>query len=219
MREMTLGVDLSDSVVRVVVVNDTGQVLSRAELAQSSGNLASGVRDAAKRAIAGAGGTVSATAVALPLASDDVPGDIASALADVSRDAPVPQAVGAGTAAAIAEQWCGAARGLKQVITFCHRRTRDRRDADQRRALARRAWAGGRGRLAGHESRGARRLPALRRARGRDRRGRHREAPRVAHQVGRSLVGRRSPRWRPLASHRRRRDSRPRATATACAFP
>lgn len=118
MAEMTLGVDLSDSVVRVVVVNDTGQVLSRAELARSSGNLAAGVRDAARRAIAGAGGTVSATAVAMPMASEDVPGDIASALADVSPDAPVPQAVGAGTASAIAEHWCGAARGLKQVITF-----------------------------------------------------------------------------------------------------
>ena len=118
MTEMTLGVDLSDAVVRVVVVSGAGQVLSRAELPQSSGNLAAGVRDAARRAIAAAGGAVSATAVALTLASDDVPSDIAAALADVSRDAPVPQAVGAGTASAIAEQWCGAARGLKQVITF-----------------------------------------------------------------------------------------------------
>ena len=30
MPETTLGVDLSDSIVRVVVVNDTGQVLARA---------------------------------------------------------------------------------------------------------------------------------------------------------------------------------------------
>jgi glucokinase len=117
MRDMTLGLDLSDAIVRVVVVNDTGQVLSRADLPQSSRNLAAGVRDAAKRAITGAGGTVSATAVAMTQAGEDVPGDIASALADVARDAPVPQAVGAGTASAIAEQWCGAARGLKQVVT------------------------------------------------------------------------------------------------------
>jgi len=118
MSKQTLGVDLSDAIVRVVVVDDTGHTLSRAELPQASGNLAAGVRDAAKRAIAAAGGAVSATAVAMTLASDDVPGDIAAALADVSRDSPVPQAVGAGTASAIAEQWCGAARGLKQVITF-----------------------------------------------------------------------------------------------------
>jgi len=118
MSEMTLGIDLSDAVVRVVVVDDTGQVLSRAELAQSSANRSAGVRDAARRAIAAAGGVVSATAVAMTLASDDVPGDIAAALADVSPDAPVPQALGAGTASAIAEQWCGAARGLKQVVTF-----------------------------------------------------------------------------------------------------
>jgi predicted NBD/HSP70 family sugar kinase len=118
MREMTLGVDLSDFVARVVVVNDGGQVLSRGELAPSSGHLASGVRDVARRAIAGAGVAVSATAVALPLAGDAVPADIASALAEVSPDAPVPQAVAAGTAAALAEQWCGAARGLTQLITF-----------------------------------------------------------------------------------------------------
>lgn len=118
MSEMTLGVDLSDAVVRVVVVNDTGHVLSRADVAHASSNLAAGVREAAKRVITGAGGTVSATAVAMTLAGEDVPSDIASALADVARDAPVPQAVGAGTASAIAEQWCGAARGLKQVITF-----------------------------------------------------------------------------------------------------
>ncbi len=118
MREMTLGVDLSDSVARVVVVNDGGQVLSRGELARSSGSLAGGVRDAARRAIADAGAPVSAMAVALPLAGEAVPVDIASALADVSPDSPVPHAVAAGTAAALAEQWCGAARGLKQVITF-----------------------------------------------------------------------------------------------------
>ena len=118
MPDMTLGVDLSDSVVRVVVVNDIAQVVSRAELSPSSGHHAAAVADAARRAIEGAGGPVSATAVAMPLPGDDVPGDIASALADVLRDAPVPQAVGAGTASAIAEQWCGAARGLKQVIMF-----------------------------------------------------------------------------------------------------
>ncbi len=118
MRELVLGVDLSDAVARVVVVNDGGQVLSRGELAPSSGNMAGGVRDAARRAIAGAGAPVSAMAVALPLAGDAVPADIALALADVSPDSPVPQAVAAGTAAALAEQWCGAARGLKQVIAF-----------------------------------------------------------------------------------------------------
>lgn len=116
MREMTLGVDLSEAMARVVVVNDDGRVMARSD--QVSGNLAAGVRERARRAIASAGGAVSAMAVALPLNGDAVPSDIASALAEVSPSAPVPHVVAAGTAAALAEQWCGAARGLSQVITF-----------------------------------------------------------------------------------------------------
>ena len=82
MAELTLGVDLSDTVARIVVVNGTGQVVSRGQLPHAPANFATAVRDTARRAIAGAGGKVSA----------------------------------AGTAAAVAEQWCGAARGLKQVV-------------------------------------------------------------------------------------------------------
>ena len=117
MPELTLGVDLSDLVARVVVVNDGGQVLSRGQLPPAPGNLANAVRDAARRALAGAGGKVSALAVALPQAGDPVPTDIAAALSDVAPGVREAMPIAAGTAAAIAEQWCGAARGLKQVIT------------------------------------------------------------------------------------------------------
>lgn len=116
MSELTLGVDLSDAMARVVVVNDDGQVMARSD--KAPGNLATGVRERARRAIASAGGTVSAMAVAVPLNGDAVPADVASALAEVSLSAPVPHVVAAGTAAALAEQWCGAARGLSEVITF-----------------------------------------------------------------------------------------------------
>jgi predicted NBD/HSP70 family sugar kinase len=118
MPDLTLGLDLSDLGARVVVVNDGGQVTSRADLAPSVTGLAAGVREIAKRAVAGAKGPVSAVAVALPNAGDTVPSDVASALAAVAKDAPVPQAVAAGTASALAEQWCGAARGIKELITF-----------------------------------------------------------------------------------------------------
>ena len=91
MPELTLGVDLSDFVARVVVVNDAGQVLSRGQVPLASANLTNGVRDAARRGIAGAGGKVSALAVALPQAGDPVPVEIAAALStiwlSVSREA------------------------------------------------------------------------------------------------------------------------------------
>jgi glucokinase len=117
MPELTLGVDLSDLVARVVVVNDGGQVLSRGVLPQAPGNLAAAIRDAARRAIAGAGAKVSALAVALPQAGDPVPADIAAALSEIAPGVREAIPIAAGTAAAIAEQWCGAARGLSQVIT------------------------------------------------------------------------------------------------------
>lgn len=117
MPELTLGVDLSDLVARVVVVNDGGHVLSRGQLPQAPGNFAMAVRDAARRAIAGAGGKVSALAVALPQAGDPVPTELAAALSDVAPDVREAMPIAAGTAAAIAEQWCGAARGLRQVVT------------------------------------------------------------------------------------------------------
>ena len=116
MREMTLGVDLSDALARVVAVDGDGKVLARSE--RAAGALATDVRERARRAIEAAGGRVSATAVAVPLNGDAVPADVASALADVSPSAPVPHVVAAGTAAALAEQWCGAARGLSPVVTF-----------------------------------------------------------------------------------------------------
>jgi len=117
MAELTLGVDLSDHVARVVVVNDGGQVLARRQLPDAPGNFATAVRDTARRAIAGAGGKVSALAVALPQPGEPVPAEIAAALSEVAPGAREATPIAAGTAAAVAEQWCGAARGLKQVIT------------------------------------------------------------------------------------------------------
>lgn len=117
MPELTLGIDLSDRVARVVVVNDEGHVMSRGELAPVQGHLANAVRDAARRAIAGAGGKVSAIGVALPQTGELVPAEIAAALSGVAPGSRDAMPIGAGSAAAIAEQWCGAARGLRQVIT------------------------------------------------------------------------------------------------------
>jgi predicted NBD/HSP70 family sugar kinase len=117
MPELTFGVDLSNLIARVVVVNDAGQVLSRGELPPAAGHPRHALRDTVKRVIAGAGGKVAASAVALPQPGDSVDADLAAMLAQVAPGARAAVPMAAGTAAAIAEQWCGAALGLDQVIT------------------------------------------------------------------------------------------------------
>jgi len=117
MPDLKLGVDLSDGACRLVVVDDTGQVKSRAEAAPA-GNAASGVRDAAKRAIAAAGGSVTAIGVAMAFPFDQLSPDVVAALRDASSRGTEIHPMAAGTASAVAEQWCGAARGLKHVVSF-----------------------------------------------------------------------------------------------------
>lgn len=116
MRELTLGVDLSDATARLAVVDAAGQV-ARADAATGAVT-AGGVRDAARRALSAAGSAVAGVGVAMPAAGDEIPSDITHALREAtSRDTAVVP-VAAGTASALAEQWCGAARGVKHVITF-----------------------------------------------------------------------------------------------------
>jgi glucokinase len=114
---MKLGLDLSDSVVRAVVVNDAGQVIARAEHNGGVASLGQGVRDAVRRARAAAGNDITALGVAMPAPGELPPNDVTAATGDTLPGiTPVP--VASGTAAAMAESWCGAARGLSDVITF-----------------------------------------------------------------------------------------------------
>ena len=55
--------------------------------------------------------------MALPAAGEAVPDDLVAALRR-HRARRTLTAIAAGTAAAIAEQWLGAARGAKQMIAF-----------------------------------------------------------------------------------------------------
>jgi glucokinase len=114
----TLGVDLSDSTARLVVVDEDGQVVARAESPASAASFPHGVREAAKRALAAAGGSVTGIGVAMPAPGDPVPPEITNALREAGGRGVEMHPIAAGTAAAIAEQWCGAARGLKQVAAF-----------------------------------------------------------------------------------------------------
>ena len=117
MTDITLGVDLSDGTARVVVVDESGQVMARAEAPPSAAGAVNGVRDAAKRVVAGLTG-VNRIGVAVRAPGEPLPPEIATALREViSRQADI-HPVAAGTAAAIAEQWCGAARGLRQVVAL-----------------------------------------------------------------------------------------------------
>ena len=120
MRDMTLGVDLSDVVTRLVVVDEDGEVRWRGEVAPPAAQSAAAIRDAARRAVADAGGTIAGCAIALAASGEEVPGKIAAALveAGAGRSSADITPIAAGTAAALAEQWCGGARGFKQVVTF-----------------------------------------------------------------------------------------------------
>src|SRR5687767_6216166 len=91
----TLGIDLSDLIPRLAVVDAGGQVTSRAEAPAGDANA---IREATRRALAGARGPVAAVGVALPSPFDKLPSEIAAALRDAtSREIDIV-AVAAGTA-------------------------------------------------------------------------------------------------------------------------
>jgi glucokinase len=112
---MTLGVDVSDAIARLAVVDGKGSVIAQGIVAA---NRTASIKDAAKKALASAGGKVAAIAVALPAAGESVSEELASALASVTAKAPKISAISAGTAAAIAERHLGAAKGVNEMIAF-----------------------------------------------------------------------------------------------------
>ncbi len=114
MSELTLGVDVSDAIARLAIVNRAGEVVTRGIVAP---NRAAAINDAVKKAVASADGKVSTIAIALPNASDAVPEDLTAALTGTGKG-PAIVAIAAGTAAAIAEHRIGAAIGAKQMIAF-----------------------------------------------------------------------------------------------------
>jgi glucokinase len=115
---MTLGLDLSDRTARAVVVNEHGQVLARGEQAPAGSGFTPAAAAAVKRAIAGSGAPVDRLAIALPSPGDVLPQDLAAAMTDLVPTLGAPLTVAAGTAAVVAEQWCGAARGLDEVVSL-----------------------------------------------------------------------------------------------------
>lgn len=116
MSHVTLGIDVSDAIARLAIVNSDGDIVTRGIIAP---NRAPSIKDAAKKAVASSGGTLTAIAVALPAAGEAVPEDLAAALSGViAKTTPPITAISAGTAAAIAEQRLGEAKGATQMIAF-----------------------------------------------------------------------------------------------------
>jgi predicted NBD/HSP70 family sugar kinase len=110
MNDVTLGVDVSDVIARLAVVDSSGRVVSQGIVAS---NRAAAIKDAAKKAIGGA--KVSGVAVAVTCAGEAVSEDLAAALSATSKSITT---IAAGTAAAIGEQRIGAAKGVKEMIAF-----------------------------------------------------------------------------------------------------
>jgi predicted NBD/HSP70 family sugar kinase len=114
MSDVTLGVDLSDAIARLAVVDAAGNVIERGIVASHRD---SAIRDAARKVLQGAS-KVAAIGVALPAAGETVSDDMTSALANATGAATAIRPIAAGTAAAIAEHRVGAAVGVKQMIAF-----------------------------------------------------------------------------------------------------
>jgi glucokinase len=115
MSDVTLGVDLSDVIVRLAVVGAGGKIIERGIVASHRD---SAIKDAAKKALQTAGAKASAVGLALPGAGDAAPREIGVALSGATAPGTPLKTFSAGTAAAIAEQRLGAAKDVKQMIAF-----------------------------------------------------------------------------------------------------
>ena len=115
MSDLTLGIDVSDVIARLAILGKDGETAARGIVAA---NRVPAIKEAAKKAAAGAGGKLAAIAVAMPSASDTVPQDLARALSGIAPKGVAVSSIAAGTAAAIAEHWVGAAKGVRQMIAF-----------------------------------------------------------------------------------------------------
>jgi len=108
MSSRALGLEVSDSMVRAVIVDDKGRVTWRTEGPADPRSVATMLKPAVRKA-----GGVIAAGVAH---HGDMPAALRRAVEDASGVPARP--AGAGIAAATAETWCGAAQGLKHVVAL-----------------------------------------------------------------------------------------------------
>jgi len=116
---MKLGLDLSDGHARAVVVDDHGQVLARGERLLGIESPTAAVSGALRGALAAAAAApVTGAAVALAHPEDGLSPELEKAVRELLPQIATPTLVAAGIAAVVAEQWCGAARGLSNVVAL-----------------------------------------------------------------------------------------------------
>jgi glucokinase len=114
---MQLGLDLTDSIVRAVVVNQRGEVHARADQNRNVSSLAHALRETIGRVRDATHESIDAVGVAVPSPGARPPQEL-NALADEQLGGIRRVTVGSGIAAAIAETWCGTAQAMKDVVTF-----------------------------------------------------------------------------------------------------
>ena len=110
-----VGIDLGDDRVTAVAVDESGNVTARASETARPRDLANAVRQVYRAARPSDSPDVP-LGVTIPFQDGEVPSDVARALSDEGGATTV--AVDGGHALALAETWCGAARGLSHVIAF-----------------------------------------------------------------------------------------------------
>ena len=115
MSEVTLGVDLSDAIARLAVVDAAGKVI---ESGIVTSHRDSAIKDAAKKALHGAGAKAAAVGIAMAAIGDVASGEISVALSSATSVSTPQRTIAAGTAAAIAEHRLGSAKGVNHLITF-----------------------------------------------------------------------------------------------------
>ncbi len=112
---LALGIELAERATTAVAVDEAGRVVGRTERDSASGAAVG----AAREALAAAGAASGAPRVGLA-AEDPGASGSTEAAADLQRafGGALPGVIGSGSAAALAEAWCGAARGARHVVYF-----------------------------------------------------------------------------------------------------
>lgn len=110
---MMRGLDLSDGIVRGVLVDGEGRIRARAERRPAVGDLPRATREAADELAAHAGGGEAALGLTVATLGADWLPAVRGALGDEALGL-----VAAGEAHVLAEAWCGAAAGLRTAVAM-----------------------------------------------------------------------------------------------------
>jgi glucokinase len=112
---LALGIAVSGHTVRAVVVDEAGEVQARAQRLASGEGFVAALREAARVAAREAGAAPGAVGFAT---ADPAASGASAALQVLRADHPACTIHDMGAACAVAEAWCGAARGSRHVVSL-----------------------------------------------------------------------------------------------------